>query len=155
MPSVEAMNPWIAVAIVAGLIIVATVIGLVARARTGRVQIVTGLRYVTAVDIDTDQRFGSVATLVQFSTDMCSRCPGTKALLKGVAESRSGVAFIEVDLTHRRDIATSFNILQTPTTLVLDNSGAIAVRIGGAPRPEAVRTALDIAQRRDHGQYVI
>ena len=155
MPSVETMNPWTALAIVAGLIIVATVIGLVARARTGRVQIVTGLRYVTAADIDTDQRFGAVATLIQFSTDMCSRCPGTKALLKRAAESRSGVAYIEVDLTHRSDIATSFNILQTPTTLVLDNSGAIAVRIGGAPRPEAVHTALDIAQRRDHGQYVI
>ena len=149
------MNPWIVVGILAGLIIVATAIGLVARSRAGRVQEVRGLRFVKRVELDTDTAFGSVATLVQFSTEMCSRCPGTKALLTRTAESRPGVTYIEVDLTHRPDIASSFNILQTPTTLVLDNSGAIAARIGGAPRPEAVSTALDIALRRDHGHYVI
>lgn len=149
------MNPWIVVGILAGLIIVATAIGLVARSRAGLVQEVRGLRFVKRTELDTDTAFGSVATLVQFSTEMCSRCPGTKALLTRTAESRPGVTYIEVDLTHRPDIASSFNILQTPTTLVLDNSGAIAARIGGAPRPEAVSAALDIALRRDHGHYVI
>jgi len=149
------MNPWLVVGILAGLVIVATVIGLVARSSAGRVQEVRGLRLVKRLELDTDLAFGSVATLVQFSTEMCSRCPSTKALLVRTAESHAGVRYIEVDLTHRPDIASSFNILQTPTTLVLDNSGAIAARIGGAPRPEAVRTALDIALRRDHGHYVI
>jgi hypothetical protein len=69
--------------------------------------------------------------------------------------SEDNERIIEVDITHRPDIASRFNVLQTPTTLVLDNSGAIAARIGGAPRPEAVRTALEIALRRDHGNYVI
>jgi len=149
------MNPWIIAGILAGLVIVATVIGLVARSRTGRVQEVTGFRLVSAEELDTDEPFGSAATLIQFSTEMCSRCPATKALLIRTAETRTGVRHVEVDITHRPDIASSFNILQTPTTLVLDNSGAIAARIGGAPRPEAVRAALDIALRRDHGNYVI
>jgi thiol-disulfide isomerase/thioredoxin len=143
------------VGILAGLVIVATVIGLVARSRAGRVQEVRGFRVVRSADLDTDEPFGSAATFVQFSTEMCSRCPAAKALLIRTAEARNGVRHIEVDITHRPDIASSFNILQTPTTLVLDNSGAIAARIGGAPRPEAVRTALEIALRRDHGNYVI
>lgn len=108
-----------------------------------------------AVELATEEPFGSAATFVQFSTEMCSRCPATKALLTRVAREHSGVHHIEVDISHRPDIASNFNILQTPTTLVLDNSGAIAARIGGAPRPEAVRTALEIALRRDHGNYVI
>ena len=149
------MNPWIVAGILAGLVIVATVIGLVARSRAGRVQEVRGFRLVRAAELGTKEPFGSSATLVQFSTEMCSRCPATQALLIRTAEARGGVRHIEVDITHRPDIAKSFNILQTPTTLVLDNSGAIAARIGGAPRPEAVRTALDIALRRDHGNYVI
>ena len=149
------MDTWIVVGILAGLVIVATVIGLVARSRAGRVQEVRGFRVVRSADLDSGEPFGSAATFVQFSTEMCSRCPATKALLIRTAEARSGVRHIEVDITHRPDIASSFNILQTPTTLVLDNSGAIAARIGGAPRPEAVRTALEIALRRDHGNYVI
>lgn len=149
------MDTWIVVGILAGLVIVATVIGLVARSRAGRVQEVRGFRVVRAVDLGTDEPFGSAATFVQFSTEMCSRCPATKALLVRTAKERKGVQHIEVDITHRPDIASRFNILQTPTTLVLDNSGAIAARIGGAPRPEAVRTALEIALRRDHGNYVI
>jgi hypothetical protein len=45
--------------------------------------------------------------------------------------------------------------MQTPTTLVLDEAGLLAARIGGAPRPEALARALDIALRRDHGNYHI
>jgi thiol-disulfide isomerase/thioredoxin len=149
------MDTWIVVGIVAGLVVVATVIGLAARSRAGRVQEVRGFRVVRPADLDIDEPFGSAATFVQFSTEMCSRCPATKALLIRTAEAHNGVRHIEVDITHRPDIASRFNILQTPTTLVLDNSGAIAARIGGAPRPEAVRTALEIALRRDHGNYVI
>ena len=149
------MDIWVIVGILAGLVAVATIIGLVSRARTGRVQEVTGLRRVAPVELDTDDDFGSRATFVQFSSEMCSRCPGTRALLQRVAATKSGVRHIDVDITHRPDIARSFNILQTPTTLVLDDSGAIAARIGGAPRPEAVTAALDIALRRDHGHYVI
>ncbi|MEJ1231244.1 MAG: hypothetical protein WDM88_12335 [Galbitalea sp.] len=48
-----------------------------------------------------------------------------------------------LDLTHRPDIAAQFNVLQTPTTLILDRSGVIRARIGGAPRQADVRAALD------------
>lgn len=149
------MDVWIVVAILAGLVAVATVVGLLARARNGRVQEVTGLHRMTPAEIDSDDSFGESATFIQFSSEMCSRCPGTRALLTRVAAEKPGVSHIEVDITHRPDIARAFNILQTPTTLVLDDSGAIAARIGGAPRLEAVTTALDIALRRDHGHYVI
>jgi len=150
------MSPLvIALIVLGGLVVVATAIGLLVKAREGRVREVHGLRKITAAELDTKERFGDFATLVQFSTEYCTKCPGTHALLQRTAEKHVGVRHIEIDLTHRPDIASAFNILQTPTTLVLDEIGTIAARIGGAPRPDAVETALGIALRRDHGQYVI
>jgi hypothetical protein len=53
------------------------------------------------------------------------------------------------------EIAQKYNILQTPTTFVLDDVGAVAARIGGSPRPDALTTALQIALRREHDSYII
>lgn len=149
------MNPLVIGAIILGLIVVSTVIGLVLRSREGRVHEVHRFRKVTPNELEFGQRFGSFATLVQFSSEFCTKCPATRDLLSKTADAQTGVKHIEIDITHRPDIANSFNILQTPTTLVLDETGAIAARIGGAPRPDAISTALDIALRRDHDLYFI
>jgi hypothetical protein len=63
-------------------------------------------------------------------------------VLGQIAESTDGVAHVDLDLTHRPDIAARFNVLQTPTTLILDRAGIIRARIGGAPRQADVRAAL-------------
>lgn len=76
---------------------------------------------------------GTTATLLQFSTELCARCPGVHRTLAEVAASRDGVKHLDVDLTHRPDIAKHFHVLQTPTTLVLDRHGVIRTRFGGAP----------------------
>ncbi len=149
------MDPLLAVAVLAGLVVVATIIGLIARTREGRVHEVHRFRKVTPEELDLEQRFGSFATLVQFSSEFCAKCPATRDLLTSTASAHPGVAHVDVDITHRPDIANSFNIMQTPTTLVLDETGAIAARIGGAPRPDALTEALTIALRRDHDLYVI
>ena len=66
------------------------------------------------------EALGDRATLLQFSTEMCSRCPGVHRTLGAIAEEREGVLHLDVDLTHRPDIAKHFHVLQTPTTLILD-----------------------------------
>lgn len=149
------MNPLVVVAVLAGLVVVATIIGLVVRNREGRVHEVRAFRRVSPADLGSPEKLGTSATLLQFSTTLCTKCPATRDLLHKTADARAGVRHIDIDITNRPDIANSFNIMQTPTTLVLDNSGAIAARIGGAPRVDALKQALDIATRRDHGHYVI
>jgi hypothetical protein len=64
-------------------------------------------------------------------------------VLGQIAETTEGVNHVDFDLTHRPDIAAQFNVLQTPTTLILDRTGVIRARIGGAPRPADVRAALE------------
>ena len=92
---------------------------------------------------------GDRATLLQFSTEMCSRCPGVHRTLGAIAEEREGVLHLDVDLTHRPDIAKHFHVLQTPTTLILDRDGVIQTRFGGTPSRGAVELELDRVSGRD------
>jgi len=85
---------------------------------------------------------GERATLLQFSTEMCSRCPGVHRTLDAIARSEQGVVHLDVDLTHRPDIAQHFHILQTPTTFILDRDGMIQTRFGGAPSRHVVELEL-------------
>ncbi|WP_431804197.1 TlpA family protein disulfide reductase [Microbacterium sp. bgisy203] len=88
------------------------------------------------------QTLGETATLLQFSTEMCSRCPGVHRTLGAIADERDGVVHLDVDLTHRPDIAKHFHVLQTPTTLILDKSGVIQTRFGGTPSRSAIELEL-------------
>lgn len=130
-----------ALAVLAGLIAVATAAGLVWRARSGRVRSsASGLRIVPS-DVGAAS-FGPEVTLLQFSTAFCSPCRSTARVLHDVAATRPGAEHVDVDLTDRPDLARRYNVLQTPTTFILDGSGLVRARIGGAVRPADVRSAL-------------
>lgn len=85
---------------------------------------------------------GESATLLQFSTRSCARCPGVHRTLADVARDRSGVLHLDVDVTHRPDIARHFHVMQTPTTLVLDRNGMVQTRFGGIPGRRVVELEL-------------
>lgn len=85
---------------------------------------------------------GETATLLQFSTELCSRCPGVHRTLSALAASHDGVRHLDVDVTNRPDIAKHFHVLQTPTTLVLDKNGVIQTRFGGAPSRGVIELEL-------------
>lgn len=95
-----------------------------------------------SLGLSSADRFGTAATLVQFSTQFCSKCPGTARLLTSEVAELDGVTHLEVDLTDQVDIARAFNVLQTPTTLVLDGEGYVRARITGAPTTAVIREEL-------------
>lgn len=139
-----------ALAVGAALVVAATVVGLVWRARQGRAVAGSGDR-VAPADLGLDAAaFGDRVTLVQFSTEFCSRCPAAARLLGGIAGETPGARHVEVDLTHRAGLADRFDVTQTPTTLVVDADGAVRARIAGAPRAEVVRAELDRVLGRQH-----
>jgi len=86
---------------------------------------------------------GQTATLLQFSTELCARCPGVHRTLTAIADGRDGVRHLDIDLTHRPDIAKHFHILQTPTTLVLDKDGVVQTRFGGVPNRDVLELELN------------
>jgi len=89
------------------------------------------------------ESLGDTATLLQFSTELCSRCPGVHRTLAAVADGRDGVRHLDIDVTHRPDIAKHFHILQTPTTLVLDSEGVVQTRFGGVPNRDVLELELN------------
>ncbi|MDQ2697493.1 MAG: thioredoxin family protein [Actinomycetota bacterium] len=89
------------------------------------------------------ERLGDRATLLQFSTELCARCPTVHRTLASVADAQDGVLHLDIDLTHRPDIARHFHVLQTPTTLLLDRRGTVQARFGGAPRRDVVELELE------------
>ncbi|ASD21641.1 thiol reductase thioredoxin [Cryobacterium sp. LW097] len=143
------MNPAAALLVLVLLVALTTALGLVWRRRQGRLTSSTdSVDAVTAAQLglsvsDIPGVFGAEATLLQFSTEFCARCPGTSVLLGQVADARTGVRHVEVDLTHRADLARRFKVLQTPTTLVLDRAGRVRARVGGVPDRAALHAHLD------------
>lgn len=142
------MSPLLAVATLAGVVVLATVLGMLQRSRAGRLRSASGA--VTALQIGTTEALGKRATLVQFSTPTCARCPGTARLLRGIADELDGVTHIEVDLTRHPEVADRFNVLQTPTTLLIDGRHRVRARIGGSPRRDALDRELDHVLGGDH-----
>ncbi len=137
------MNPTLVLIVLAALVGGTTVLGLVWRSRQGQVHHTNGRTTVRVGDVPGIRRFASGATLLQFSTEVCAPCKATHTVLGDVAAERENVAHIDLDLTHRPDLASQFKIMQTPTTLILDRKGVVRARIGGAPQRDAVRAELD------------
>lgn len=133
------MSPGLALAIAGALVVLAIVAGLVVRARDGRRSAASGLRFDPS---DGGAPLAERATLVQFSTEFCTRCPQVRRLLTSYADQDDSVAHVEVDLTHRPDLSSRYRVLQTPTTFVVDRSGAVRARFYGVPRPAALTEAL-------------
>lgn len=140
-----------AVAVLAGVLALATALGLLLRARTGRARPTrtndtrTTTADPTTADLAPAEAFGTEATLVQFSTPTCARCPATRRQLDALAAEHPGVTRLEIDLAERPELARRFAVMQTPTILLLDRGRAVHTRFGGPPRPAELTAALDTA----------
>jgi thiol-disulfide isomerase/thioredoxin len=126
-----------ALVVLAALVAVAVVVGVVWRARDGRRR-----RGADAVDLtDLGVTTGRV-TLVQFGTETCARCPQVRRMLQGIASALPHVDHVDVDLTHRPDLARRHHVLSTPTTFLIGTDAALAARFDGVPRRADVEAAL-------------
>jgi thiol-disulfide isomerase/thioredoxin len=140
---------WLpALATGAALVAAATVLGLVWRSRQGVARSGSG-DVVRPAELGVDA-FGERATLVQFSTEFCAKCPATARLLGSIADDVAGTRHVEIDLTRRADLAGRFHVTQTPTTLLLDADGIVRARISGTTHAHTVRVELDEILGRHH-----
>ncbi|TDD20498.1 thioredoxin [Kribbella turkmenica] len=98
---------------------------------------------VSAADIGDE--LGERATLLQFSSAFCAPCRATRRTLAEVEGMVDGVRHVELDAEKHLELVRRLDILRTPTTLVLDSTGAIVKRASGAPRKPDVIAALATA----------
>jgi thiol-disulfide isomerase/thioredoxin len=136
------------IALIGLLVLVALIAGFWWKARTGRAKLVRTGELVDLGKLKAEKNgkpvstFGKSATLLQFSTEICSICVATARLYRDLEKATPGLKHIEVDITHRMDLAAHFGIMQTPTTLILDKHGMVKARIGGAPRQNVIAAEL-------------
>ncbi|MFG1910854.1 TlpA family protein disulfide reductase [Kribbella sp. NPDC048928] len=88
---------------------------------------------------------GERATLLQFSSAFCAPCRATRRTLAEVEGMVDGVRHIELDAESHLELVRRLDILRTPTTLILDGTGAVVKRASGAPRKPDVIAALAAA----------
>lgn len=142
------MNLSLQFGVVLLLVAVATAAGLIWKARTGTAKKITSgevidLNEIRAVkDGKPVTKFGERVTFLQFSSEFCSQCAQTARLFHDLEVQHSDILHIEVDITNRLDLANKFNILQTPTTLVLDKDGIVTSRIGGAAKLQTIQDEI-------------
>ncbi len=134
------MSPAVALLFAAALVVLAGAIGVVLRLRDGRRRAAGHLRF-DPNDAGLSQ-LRSRATLVQFSTEMCTRCPQVRRMLRSYVAEADGLDHVEVDLTHRPDLSARYKVLQTPTTFIVDGSGSVRARFHGVPHRHALNEAL-------------
>jgi hypothetical protein len=134
--------------LVAAVILVVIAAGLFWKSRTGRAKRVAGGHLIDLAKLGATKNgqpvtaFGERLTFLQFSTEFCSQCVQQGRGYKELEQHCAGILHIEVDITNRLDVAKEFNVLQTPTTLVLDRRGVVQSRIGGAPKQNTLEEQL-------------
>jgi thiol-disulfide isomerase/thioredoxin len=133
------MTPPLIALVLVGLVAFATAIGLLWRWQDGRGRSTDGRDILNAADLGAPLGFD--ATLVQFSSKICAPCRATHAVLDSVADG-TGVRHVDLDIVAHEPLTRRFNILQTPTTLILDGQGVVRARIGGAVRYADVRARI-------------
>ena len=131
------MSPILALLVLGALVVIAAVAGVVWRARDGRRR--RGSDVVDLTDLGVTP--GRV-TLVQFGTETCARCPQVRRMLQGIASALPAVDHVDVDLTHRPDLARAHRVLSTPTTFLIGADAVLAARFNGVPRRADVEAAL-------------
>lgn len=129
------------VAALVTVLAVVTVVGLVLRARDGRIRqagtAAGGWGLAGAVPGSGDR-----VLLLQLSSPVCTPCRRTAELLDELVRRRPGIVHREVDVAQQPDVARTLNVLRTPTVVAFDRAGGELLRVSGVPRATDLETAL-------------
>ncbi len=149
------------VELVVGVLVLATLLGLVWRARNGRFRaapprsadtsapsvrddaVTTASAGDVLVASDLGTALGERATFVQFSSEVCSACRSTHRVLAGLASDEPGVVHVDLDVAEHLDLVRRFGVMRTPTTLVVAPDGTVVGRMSGGTDRRQALAALD------------
>lgn len=86
---------------------------------------------------------GERATLVQFSSAVCTPCRATHRVISQLTGEQPGLAHVDLDAEHHLDLVEQFGVTRTPTVLLLGPDGTVRSRIVGGARRADILEALD------------
>ena len=134
-------------AVLVGVLVVATVVGLVLRRRDGRVT--QGKDTGNGWDLaGIDPGPGDLVLLLQLSSPVCTPCARTREQLAALTAEHPDLRHVEVDVAESPGIAQALHVLRTPTTVAFDRAGTELLRVGGVPRRADLQQALSLEETR-------
>lgn len=120
---------WVVVATLA----VASLVGLVLRARDGRVRGARQTSGAAKLPAAVADALGAEVTLVQLSSPVCTPCRQAQQQLSALAASTDGLAHVELNVAEEVSVARELGVMRTPTTIAYSADGAELFRVGGVP----------------------
>lgn len=134
-------------AVLIGVLVVATVVGVVLRRRNGRVSEGRDTGNVwDLAGIDPDP--GDRVLLLQLSSPVCTPCARTREQLTALTAEHPDLRHVEVDVAENPGLAQALHVLRTPTTVAFDRAGTELLRVGGVPRRAELQQALSLEEAR-------
>ncbi|MFC5139584.1 thioredoxin family protein [Actinomycetospora rhizophila] len=132
-------------AVLVGVLVVATAVGLVLQRRNGRVRTVGTAAHgwdLAWISPEPDDR----VLLLQLSSPICTPCARTRDQLEALAAEHPDLRHVEIDVADRPDVAKALQVLRTPTTVAFDRAGTELLRVGGVPRRADLVAALPLEE---------
>lgn len=127
--------------LIVGLVLaVAAAFGLYRRATDGKVRAVAATETLPEVPGVEDDG-GTV--IVQFSSEFCAPCRGVRRVIGEVVADRDELRHVEIDVAEHPEAAARFDVLRTPTVIVLDPQRKPRFRVVGPLRKPELNAALD------------
>ncbi|WP_390624177.1 thioredoxin family protein [Fodinicola feengrottensis] len=75
----------------------------------------------------------------------CAPCRSTRTLLAHISADEPRVRHVDVDVADHLELVRAFNVLSTPTTVLLGPAGQELGRAVGVPRKDQVMAAISAA----------
>ncbi|WP_072806800.1 thioredoxin family protein [Rhodococcoides yunnanense] len=125
-------------------LVAATVLGVVFRARAGKVRTTESSQdssEVRSLLLAAGAETGR-ATVLHFSADWCGPCAAVRRVVGQVVDDLDGPVELELDIDAHPALARELGVLSLPTTFVLDGRLAQRARIAGVPTAATLRGAL-------------
>lgn len=131
----------VGVAVLAGTLVLATVVGIVLHHRDGRMRAGGSASGGWALAGSTPGS-GERVLLLQLSSPVCTPCRQTAGVLGELTARMPGVVHREIDVADRPDVARDLGVMRTPTVVAFDRTGAELTRVSGVPRVADLEAVL-------------
>lgn len=93
--------------------------------------------------LDLPVQLSSEATILLFSTQYCSICPGVKRQIEKYINNSKDISLHQIDAVEKIDVARFLHVKSSPTTIFFDAFGNEFGRIIGAPKENELKQTLD------------
>ena len=74
--------------------------------------------------------------LVDFNAEWCGPCKMLKPVIEEIAEERSNVKIVSINIDDEEELADRFNVMSIPCLVLLENGKEIKRSVGFKPKSE-------------------